>query len=146
MESIDLAGPCHHVMKYNTTSGAICALSEPLLPEFRALPGSGVGRTQAPCGLDPIPTSGDPTCNIGYPGQTGQMSCILRGERISARGPGGTGPRYLNCPRHLCTGCRANARPIYRIHRSLQLSFITFSRAIRPIIRPDSRPLSLSNR
>jgi hypothetical protein len=61
----------------------------------RALPGSragGAGRTQAPCGLAPIPSSGDHTCSIGYPGQTGYMSCILRGGRISARGPGGTGP------------------------------------------------------
>jgi hypothetical protein len=67
-------------------------LPEPLLPGCRALPGSragGAGWTQAPCGLAPIPSSGDPTCSIGYPGQTGYMSCILQGGRISARDPGG---------------------------------------------------------
>ena len=66
-----------------------------LLPGCRALPVSragGAGRTQAPCGLAPIPSSGDPTCSIGYPGQAGHMSCHLRGGRISARGPRGTGP------------------------------------------------------
>jgi len=70
-------------------------LPGPLLPGCRALPVSragGAGRTQTPCGLAPIPSSGDPTCSIGYPGQTGHMGCHLRGGKISARGPGGTGP------------------------------------------------------
>ena len=70
-------------------------LPMPLLPGCRALPVSragGAGRTQAPCGLAPIPSSGDYTCSIRYLGQTGHMSCILWGGRISARGPGGTGP------------------------------------------------------
>lgn len=68
----------------------------PLLPGCRTLPVSragGAGRTQAPCGLAPIPSLGDPTCSVGYPGQRGHMSCQLQGGRISARSPRGTSCR-----------------------------------------------------
>jgi len=62
-----------YIMKliYHDIENAICVLSEPLLPGCRALPVSRArrsGRTQAPCGLAPIPSSGDPTCSIGYSG------------------------------------------------------------------------------
>ena len=73
-----------------------------ILPGCRALPGSRAGgaeRTQTPCGLAPIPSSGDHTCIIGYLRQRGYMSCHLRGGEISARPTGKRGSRTIGYKR-----------------------------------------------